>query len=82
MRITVTGDGKNTNIVIPARLLLNKFAAKFMINRIPEDTVENLTPAAAKKLVKELNRFRRSHKDWVLVDVEDGKTGERVIIKL
>ncbi|MCM1299610.1 MAG: hypothetical protein NC203_00860 [Firmicutes bacterium] len=82
MRITVKTAEKSTELVIPTRLLLNRFAVKRLIKHVPENTAENLTPEAAAKLAAELNRFRRRHKHWVLVDVEDGGTGERIVIKL
>lgn len=82
MRITVKEEGKTKSLAIPTRLLFSSLGVKTLIKHIPENTVGNLTPQAAKKLAKELNRFRRKHKHWVLVDVEDGQTGEQVVITL
>lgn len=82
--INSSDENKEIKIKIPGRLIFNSVTAAVAPKLIskeegPEFT---LTGKQLRLLVREINRFRRKHKDWVLVEVEDGETGERVVIKL
>lgn len=87
MRIIVKDSDTNLNIRIPSRLLLNGITAKFApktINKKIEDKGGNfhVTSDQLKILIREINKYRHKHKDWVLVEVDEPSTGDRVIIKL
>lgn len=81
MKIIVK-DGKDTNInlVLPTGLLVNHFSAMFAPKVLEQNGVM-ITKAQAIQLVKAINKFRRHHKDWKLIEVQSSD-GTYVEIKL
>lgn len=63
-------DGPNLRLQIPSGLVLNRFTAGFAVNYLKKHGI-NITKAQAIRMIKELNRYRRSHPDWVLVKAEN-----------
>lgn len=81
MRIVVKSqDTANINIAVPSRLLLNRVSAAIGSSYLKRYGID-ISQKQAIALVKELNRFRRKHRDWVLVEVQS-KEGDYVKIKL
>ena len=81
MRIVVTSkDGRNIRLPIPSGLVLNRFAAGFAPKYLKECGI-NITKEQAVAFIKERNRYRRKHPEWVLVEVQSSD-GEYVKIKL
>ncbi len=81
MKIIVkSNEGPNFWLPIPSGLVLNRFAAGFAPKYLKEYGL-NITKEQAIYFVKELNRYRRKHRDWVLVEVQSAG-GECVKIKL
>lgn len=86
MRIIVKDSDTNLNIKLPSRLILNGITAAFaskIINKKIEDKGGNspVTSSQLRNLIREINKYRRKHRDWILVEVDEPSTGSRVIIK-
>ena len=89
MKIAIKSDTKKLTIRIPSFLLFNPITATLCGSRIirsimKDDENENdirITAKDARKLFRVINRARRKHKDWYIVDVAD-EDGESVKIKL
>ena len=78
--VAKTNEGTNISLPIPTGLILNRFAAGFAPKYLKEYGL-NITKEQAVTFVKELNRYRRKHRDWVLVEVQSAG-GECIKIKL
>ena len=81
MKIVVTtNEGPNIRLPIPSGLVLTRFVAGFAPKYLKEYGL-NITKEQAIAFIKELNRYRRKHPEWVLVEVESSD-GEYVKVKL
>ena len=81
MRIVVkSNEGPNLWLPIPSGLVLNRFVAGFAPKYLREYGL-NITKEQAISFIKELNRYRRKHPEWVLVEAESSD-GEYVKVKL
>ena len=80
MRIVVKSSEGNIWLPIPSGLVFNPLTACFAPKFLKEQGVE-ITRAQAIAFVKELNRYRRKHPKWVLMEVESAD-GDYVKIKL
>ena len=81
MRIVVkSNEGPNLWLPIPSGLVLNRFVAGFAPKYLREYGL-NITKEQAISFSNELNRYRRKHPEWVLVEVESSD-GEYVKVKL
>lgn len=80
MHIRVKGKGKIFRLALPTGLVLNRFTA-LLIPRFLKNKGIKIDRAKAVTFVKCLNRYRRSHKDWVLAEGERAD-GSFVEIKL
>ena len=81
MRIVVKSNkGPNIWLPIPSGLVLNRFVAG-IAPRYLKDHGINITKEQAVAFIVALNRYRRKHPDWVLVEVQSSD-GDYVKIKL
>ena len=81
MRIVVkSNEGPNLWLPIPSGLVLNRFVAGFAPKYLREYGL-NITKEQAIAFIKELNRYRHKHPEWVLVEVESSD-GEYVKVEL
>ena len=81
MKIVVkSNEGPNLWLPIPSALIFNRFSAGFAQKYLKEYGL-NITKEQVIFIIKELNRYRRKHPEWVLVEVQSS-TGEYVKIKL
>ncbi len=81
MRIHVEEAGiRRFSLILPTGLALNRFTAGMVAKSLAEQGVQ-MNKKQARTFVKHLNRYRRSHKEWVLVEVESAD-GDKVKIKL
>lgn len=84
MKIIINSSDESKEVKIPGRLILNSVTATVAPKLISKNAGSEftLTGKQLRPLIREINRFRKKHKDWVLVEVEDGHSGERVVITL
>ena len=69
MRIVVkSNEGPNLWLPFPSGLVLNRFVAGLAPKYLKQYGL-NITKEQAIFFVKELNRYRRKHPEWVLVEV-------------
>jgi hypothetical protein len=81
MKIVVkSNEGPNLWLPIPSGLVLNRFVAGFAPQYLKEYGLD-ITKEQAISFVKALNKYRRRHPQWVLVEVQSAE-GEYVKIKL
>ena len=81
MKILVKENGGHTiRLIFPSGLVLNSVSASFLPKYLEEQGI-HITRDQARAFIKELNRFRKRHKDWKLVEVRDAK-GDYVEIRL
>ena len=81
MKIVVkSNEGPNIWLPIPSGLVLNRFTAGFAPKYLKEHGLD-ITKEQAITFIKELNRYRRKHSEWVLAEVHSSD-GEYVKIKL
>lgn len=81
MKIVVnSNDGPNIRFPIPTGLVLNRFAAGFAPKYLKEYGID-ITKEQAVVFIKALNRYRRKHPEWVLVEAQTSNE-EYVKIKL
>lgn len=84
MKIIINGSDESTEIKIPGRLILNSITATVAPKLISKKAEPgfSLTGKQLRPLIREINKFRKKHRDWVLVEVVDGDSGEKVVITL
>ncbi len=81
MKIIVKeSQGTNLWIPFPSCLVFNRFSAGFLAKTVNGKGVR-MDKAQARVIIKALNRYRRKHRDWVLVEVLSAD-GNYVEIKL
>lgn len=81
MKIVVkSNDGPNIRLPIPSGLVLNRFVAGFAPQYLKEYGID-ISKEQAVTFIKELNRYRRKHPEWVLVEAQTSN-GEYVKVKL
>ena len=81
MKIVVkSNEGPNIWLPLPSGLVLNRFVAGFAPKYLKEYGIE-ITKEQAVVFIKELNRYRRKHPEWVLAEVQNS-SGEYVKVKL
>lgn len=80
MKIAIKWDETKLTLRFPTGLVLNRFTAGIVRKQLKKEGV-NLTRKQTVLFIKELKKYRRHHRDWNLVEVEEnGKNS--VIIKI
>ena len=79
MKIIVHGK-EMANLSLPSGLVLNPFSASALPMLLRKYGIA-ISGKQARALVKALNIYRRSHPEWVLVEVHSAQ-GEEVLIKV
>ena len=81
MRIIVQDPAdQNVNLRFPTGLLLNRLTAHFAARMLQKYGL-HLTGRQLSAFMRELKRWKRRHKDWVLVEV-DSADGEYIQIRM
>lgn len=81
MRVIVKAkNGPNLRLILPTGLILNRFAAGWVCKSM-EINGMHLSKEQAVTFLQELKRYRRKHRDWVLVEAESAN-GDYVKVKL
>jgi hypothetical protein len=80
MKIAIKRDDTKLTLLFPTGLILNRLTAGFVRKQLKKEGV-HLTRKQTVLFIKELKKYRRQHRDWNLVEVEEnGKNS--VIIKI
>ena len=80
MKIAIKWDETKLTLLFPTGLILNRLTAGFVRKQLKKEGV-NLTRKQTVLFIKELKRYKKTHRDWNLVEVEEnGKNS--VIIKI
>ena len=80
MKIIAKGDDYNVRLRIPTGLAVNRVTAAAISKEMCKYGVK-IRPHQARILMNELKKYRRTHPDWVLAEVQSGD-GEYVLVKL
>lgn len=80
MNIKIRSREGNFHLPIPTGLLLNRVTASVLPRAFSEMGLK-LSQQQARNLISALKHFRKTHKDWVLVEVHSAD-GDEVLIKL
>lgn len=81
MRIIVKAkNGPNFRLLLPTALILNRFTAGWVCKSMDSNGM-HLSKEQAVAFLGELKRYRRKHRDWVLVEVRSAG-GDYVKVKL
>ena len=82
MKVVIKEENKTKLwIGIPSCLLFNGFTAIFAKKALQKEDGIKISRKQLAKFFKELNKYRRRHRDWVICEVESG-AGDNVFIKL
>ena len=84
MKIKITGSDRDFGITIPNGLVLNGITARIACNAASKHAPEvgqRFSPEVIGRIFSELNRIKKKHGTWVLVEMEKA-TGEKVDIIL
>ena len=81
MKIAIqTDEGRNISLALPTGLVLNPLTSLFLPASLRKSGLD-ISQEQCARFIRELNDFRREHRDWVLVEVESA-SGEYVQIRL
>lgn len=85
MKIIVKDENSNLNLRFPSGLILNSLTASVAGTMLKKKTRKynipfNISGKQLRQLIRAVNKYRKAHKDWVLVEVQEG-SGNKVIIK-
>lgn len=80
MRIKVKSSDAHFSLIIPTSFICSKLGVK-LISRYCIKDKGKLSDIQIREMAAALKKFRKKHRDWVLVDVRSND-GERVLIKL
>ena len=80
MKISINSDNTNLVLRFPTGLVFNRLTAG-IVRRFLKKQEIHLTRKQTVLFIKELKRYKRRHRDWNLVEVEEsGKNS--VVIKI
>jgi len=74
MNLTVSQKGAPVNLRIPTRLLLNPVTAFFLCRKARKRGIA-VSYRQAASLMKAVRTYRRTHDDWVLLEVTEADGG-------
>ncbi len=81
MKIIVKNNGESTiKLLLPTGLVASRLGANIVAKNLQKQGID-VNKKQALALVKYLNTYRKTHKEWVLVEVESAN-GSSVIVKL
>ena len=80
MKIAIKWDETKLTLRFPTGLVLNRFTAGFGSRMLKKEGI-HLTRKQTVLFIKELKRYKKTHRDWNLVEVSENDTNS-VIIKI
>ena len=80
MKIAIKWDKTKLVLRFPTGLVLNRLTAGFGCRMLKKEGI-TLTRKQAILFIKELKKYKKTHRDWNLVEITED-TGNHVIIKI
>ncbi len=80
MKISINWDNTKLALHFPTGLILNRCTAGIVRKELKKEGI-TLTRKQTVLFIKELKRYKKTHRDWNLVEVE-GSDEDRVIVKI
>ena len=80
MKISIKSDKLKMVLRFPTGLVINRFTAGIVCRKLKKEGI-HLTRKQTVLFIKELKRYKKKHRDWNLVEVEENGTNS-VIIKI
>ncbi len=83
MRIHIKTDGRRINLIFPTAILLNRLTAHMIAgkSKIDVDSTPQLSGEQLNRLFTTIKQFKKSHPNFVLVEVRT-HDGEEITVKL
>ena len=80
MKISINSGDTRLVFRFPTGLVLNRLTAGIVCRRLKKEGV-HLTRKQTVLFIKELKRYKRTHHDWNLVEIE-GNDEDSIIVKI
>jgi replication-associated recombination protein RarA len=80
MKISIKWDDTKLTLRFPTSLVLNRLTAGIVRKQLKKEGI-HLTRKQTVLFIKELKRYKKTHRDWNLVEVE-GSDEDSVIVKI
>ena len=80
MKISIKWDDTKLTLRFPTSLVLNRLTAGIVRKQLKKEGI-HLTRKQTVLFIKELKRYKKTHRDWNLVEAEENG-GNKVIIKI
>lgn len=78
MKISVKSGDSKIVLRFPTGLILNRLTAGFVCRKLKKEGI-NLTRKQTVLFIKELKRYKKRHRDWNLVEVQESGGGNVII---
>ena len=80
MKISIKSDDLKMTLRFPTGLILNRFTAGIVRRKLKKEGI-HLTRKQTVLFIKELKKYKKTHRDWNLVEISENDTNS-VIIKI
>lgn len=80
MKISINSGDTKLVFRFPTGLVLNRLTAGIVCRRLKKEGI-HLTRKQTVLFIKELKRYKRTHRDWNLVEIE-GSDEDSIIVKI
>lgn len=80
MKISINSGDTRLVFRFPTGLVLNRLTAGIVCRRLKKEGI-HLTRKQTVLFIKELKRYKRTHRDWNLVEIE-GSDEDSIIVKI
>ena len=80
MKISIKSDDLKLTLRLPTGLILNRLTAGIVCRKLKKEGI-HLTRKQTVLFIKELKKYKKTHRDWNLVEISENDT-DSVIIKI
>lgn len=80
MKISIKSDDLKLTLRLPTGLILNRLTAGIVCRKLKKEGI-HLTRKQIVLFIKELKKYKKKHRDWNLVEVEESDE-DSVIVKI
>ena len=78
MKIIISSSDEKCTVRVPTRVIINHLSAIFVFKKYVKSS--HVTPKQISKLLRQFNRFRRTHRDFKFIEVESGNDNITIIL--